>query len=212
MQTLDRAAADRLLTTTRAVRRRLDLSAPVDDQDIRESLAVAVQAPTGNSAQDWRFVVVTDAHSRARVGELYGEAYRERVARRAPVEPGTYDGSVLGRVRNSSAYLAQVMGQVPVLVLACLETEVPPCSGGPEAARFYASIYPAVWNLQLALRVRGYGSCLTTVGLGRATQIGQALDLPSTWNQCALMPVARTLGSTFSPAPRSPLESVVRWV
>lgn len=208
----DIAAADHLLTTTRAVRRRLDLQAPVDEQEIRDALAVAVQAPTANSAEEWRFVVITDGVARSRVGELYGEAYRARVAHRPALSPDTPDTTNLQRVRDSSAYLAEVMGQVPVLILACLAAEVPDRSDGAYTARFYASIYPAVWNLQLALRARGYGSCLTTVGLAKTAEIQQVLDLPTSWTQCALLPVARTVGRDFKPAPRGPLASVVRWV
>lgn len=204
--------ADQLLTTTRAVRRRLDLDAPVDLEEIRQALAVAVQAPTGNSAEDWRFVVITDADKRATVGALYGQAYRERLAGREPVSPQSPEAQSLQRVRDSSAYLAEVMGRVPVLVLACLEAPIPERCGGPEAARFYASVYPAVWNLQLALHARGYGSCLTTVGLGRAREIQQVLDLPNSWAQCALVPVARFRGTGFTPARRGPLDAVVRWV
>src|SRR5690606_9026133 len=42
---------DQLLSTTRAVRKRLDLTRPVDLDLVRECLELAVQAPTGGNSQ-----------------------------------------------------------------------------------------------------------------------------------------------------------------
>ena len=60
MAEFDIRQTDRLLTTTRAVRKRLDLSRPVDPAVVLECLRVATQAPTGSNAQKWRWMVVTD--------------------------------------------------------------------------------------------------------------------------------------------------------
>ena len=63
---------DRLLTTTRAVRKRLDLQRPVEPEVIQECIRIAIQAPTGGGyAQQWRWLVVTDPGKRARLAELY---------------------------------------------------------------------------------------------------------------------------------------------
>ena len=53
-------SADEVLTTTRAVRKRLDFDRPVEMEVIRECLQVALQAPSGSNSQDWQFLVVTD--------------------------------------------------------------------------------------------------------------------------------------------------------
>src|SRR6516162_5055943 len=63
---------DRLLTTTRAVRKRLDLQRPVEPEVIQECIRIAIQALTGGGyAQQWRWLVVTDPGKRARLAELY---------------------------------------------------------------------------------------------------------------------------------------------
>ena len=62
---IDVAATDALLTTTRAVRRRLDLDRPVPRELVLECVSIAQQAPTGGNSQGWGFVVVTDEDKRA---------------------------------------------------------------------------------------------------------------------------------------------------
>src|SRR5262245_13733506 len=69
--TVDRASADKLLTTTRSVRKRLDLTRPVPAQLIRECIEIATQAPTGSNAQEWGFVVVTDPAKRQAIADYY---------------------------------------------------------------------------------------------------------------------------------------------
>ena len=67
----DLSETDRLLSTTRAVRKRLDLDRPVDPEVILECLRLAVQAPTGSNSQTWRWMVITDPDKRARIAEAY---------------------------------------------------------------------------------------------------------------------------------------------
>ena len=69
---MDIATVDELLTTTRAVRKRLDLTRPVGRDVILECIQLAMQAPTGSNAQDWRWLVITDADKRAAIADIYG--------------------------------------------------------------------------------------------------------------------------------------------
>ena len=71
---------DELLSTTRAVRRRLDLSRPVEREVLEECLRLAQQAPSGSNEQKWHFVVVTDSAKRAAVGELWREGGKRYLA------------------------------------------------------------------------------------------------------------------------------------
>lgn len=200
----DLAETDRLLSTTRAVRKRLDLSRPVERDVIVECLRLATQAPTGSNAQRWRWVVVTDPDKRAKLAELYragGEAYF-RATRHAAGDPQ------LRRVRESARYLVEVMHRVPVLVIPCQLGRV---TDVKQAAAFFGSIHPAVWSFQLALRSRGLGSVWTTFHLAHEAEAARLLNIPDDVTQAAMLPVAYTIGTDFRPAKRRPVEELTYW-
>ncbi|MCW2495328.1 nitroreductase family protein [Jatrophihabitans sp.] len=204
---------DELLTTTRSIRRRLDLQAPVDLSEITAALSTALHAPSGSNEQSWRWIVITDPAVRTRLGALYLEAFHERRARTAPLVATTEapDDTRL-RVMRSAAYLAENIGAAPVLVVPCVRPYMPPHPADTELIRatLYASIYPAVWNFQLALRTRGYGTCLTTLHLMRHAEAAELLGIPAGWTQSCLLPVARIKGENrFNAAERAPLDSVM---
>ena len=71
---VDLAASDALLSTTRAVRKRLDFSRPVPREVITDCIRLAQQAPTASNSQTWRWIVVDDAGLRAKIADLYCEA------------------------------------------------------------------------------------------------------------------------------------------
>lgn len=211
---------DVVLTTTRAVRRRLDFDRPVPRGTLLECLELALQAPTGGNAQDWRFVVVGDPAVRTAVGALYRECF-ERYVREplaagldAPAARGRLDTSAaVERLLAGAAYLAENIGRAPWLVLACATRPNPerePETAGTVAA-VYGSVFPAVWSFCLALRSRGLGSIITTLHLNRERDLGALLGVPDGVTQCCLVPVAYTLGEDFRRAPRRPLEEVVYW-
>ena len=157
---LDLTIVDRLLTTTRSVRKRLDLRRPVDPALVERAIEVAVQAPTGSNSQGWHFVVVTDATKRARIGELYRRAFEAYVnmpnAFRDALAPDDPRAQQLPRIVDSAMYLAQHLHEVPVHVIPCVDGRVE--NAGPVVqASQYGSILPAVWSLMLALRARGSG-------------------------------------------------------
>ncbi len=95
---MDISSVDELLSTTRAVRKRLDLSRPVEREVILECLRLAVQAPTGGDSQDWRWVVVTDADKRAAIAEIYNSVGAEYLAQQGQYREGTAGAARLRRV------------------------------------------------------------------------------------------------------------------
>ena len=155
---------EHLLTTTRSARKSLDLDAPVDIDDIRESLRVGLQAANGSNQQSWRWLVVTDAELREQLAGLYRDAYLLRVG-------GQMLGDLLptgtpeGRLMSSTEWLVENLAKVPVLVILCYQPYLPRIDGDESfyQATLYGSIFPAVWNFQLALHARGYGTCVTTL-------------------------------------------------
>jgi nitroreductase len=201
----DLSVTDELLTTTRSVRRRLDLTRPVEPRLILECIDIAQQAPTGSNSQRWHFVVVTDPRKRAKLAELYrevGAGYLAQ-ARAAAADPQTI------RVYDSAMYLADVLARVPVHVIPCLRGEPP--ATGRAAAGYYANIMPAVWSFMLAARSRGLGTVWTTMTLARADEVAALLDMPKDVTQIALIPVGYYTGERFSPAARPAPETITSW-
>jgi nitroreductase len=197
----DLTTVDRLLTTTRSVRKRLDLTRPVPLGVIRECLELALQAPTGSNAQTWRWVVVADSGKRRALAELYRNPPLDRPQRSPPHEPDVADSPQQSRVMASARFLVEHMDEVPVLVVPCILD-----TGG--AAGWAPSIYPAVWSFILALRSRGLGSTITTVHLYREPEAADLLGIPEGYVQACLLPVAYYSGDQFKPAVRRPIREV----
>ncbi len=209
MTELDRATVDHLLTTTRSVRLRLDLDRPVDPALVDECLTLALQAPNGSGHELWRFVVVTDAAVRAQVGALYRRASESYVASLRAADP---DLDETTRTFRSSSRLWHHLGDVPVLLVPCLEREpwhLTSEARGYVDASVYGTIFPAVWSFQLACRSRGLGTCFVTSVLKLEDELREVLAIPSHFAIGGLVAVAHTSG-TFSPAPRRPLDEMRR--
>lgn len=210
------ADVDHLLTTTRSARQSLDLEAPVDLQVIRDCLRIGFQAANGTNQQSWRWLVITDADLRRRIGELYREAYLHMtggamVSGSFPVE------DPLGRILSSTEWLVEHLGEVPLLVLPCYEPSLPRFADDDsfQRATLYGSVFPAVWNFQLALHRRGYGTCVTTMHLLRERDVRSLLAIPDSFVQACLLPVGKLrAGRNFTVAARRPVEEVAcldRW-
>ncbi|HEX2026923.1 MAG TPA: nitroreductase family protein [Nitriliruptorales bacterium] len=206
-------SVDELLTTTRAVRRRLDLSRPVDPELIRECLQLAIQAPTAANRQDWHFVVVTDPEQRAGLAELYHDSWRQYRAGRSAGALSDDEGeraAVMRRVARSAQHLAEHLHEVPVHLIPCIARR--PTDSVRSQSSLWGSIVPAAWSFMLAARSRGLGTTWTTLHLRYEREAAQLLDIPhDEVTQAALIPVAHYTGEDFSPAPRQPLDEVVHW-
>lgn len=206
---------DELLTTTRAVRKRLDFDRPVEPEVIKECLNVAIQAPTGSNAQSWHFVVVTDKAKREAISEIYRKAFD--LYRTMPIAAGNMfqdDPSRAGqqnRVMDSAEFLAANMHRIPVLVIPCIQAKYNP-KGPLPAGTHFASLYPAAWSFMLAARARGLGTSLTTLHLMYEEEVATLLGIPyDTISQGMLIPTGYTKGTDFKPSKRIPLDQVVHF-
>lgn len=206
MDTFDLRETDRLLTTTRTVRRRLDLTAAIDMDEVRDALRVALQAPSNSNRQAWRWILITDPDVRGQVAAIYRRAYDELASPASVAAPSGQEAR--DRLVASTDHLAQVLDRVPLLVIPCVLDRLAPDAPTRKAANLFGGIYPAVWSLQLALRSRGYGSALTTMHLAYEAEVAGILGIPETVTQVGLLPVARFTGDSFRPADRSPVENV----
>ncbi|MEU7571917.1 nitroreductase family protein [Micromonospora sp. NPDC049240] len=209
---------DDLLTTTRTVRKRLDLTRPVPMDLVRECLEIALQAPSGSNRQGWHWLVVTDPGVRSAIGGFYRRAVESYLASEGSAARLFVDeperAAVQRRVGESVAWLGDRMGQVPVLLIPCLRL-----SGGGELppgnqAGLWGSLLPAAWSFMLAARARGLGTAWTTLHLAYEAEVAELLGLPADVRQAALIPTAYYTGDTFRPAKRQPLDEVLhvdRW-
>src|SRR5574337_1191079 len=212
---MDLETIDHFLTTTRSVRKRLDLTRPVPRGLIERCIDIALQAPTGSNAQGWQFVIVTDAHKRAQIADLYRrgfELYRQLNDSAPPpqLHPDDPRYRQTLRIVDSAEYLAEHLHEVPVHVIPCIEGRVEE-AGVLAQASIYGSILPAVWSFMLALRVRGVGAAWTTLHLMFEQQTAEILGIPSGITQTALLRVAYFTGKDFKPAKRLPARDHLHW-
>jgi nitroreductase len=205
--TFDLDTVDRLLSTTRAVRKRLDLDRPVPRDVVLECLRLSVYAPNASNAQRWRWLLVEDPARRAAIGEWY------RANLSPPMEAllaqRRASGDAAG-VRHSESvlHLGAIFDQVPMIAVVCIEgrIEEDPTLNG--ATWLLGSVYQAVWSFQLALRSRGLGSTFTTAHVLFESELRQLLGVPDEFSVVTMLPVAYTIGTDFRPAPRRPIEDV----
>jgi nitroreductase len=194
----DLATVDKLLTTTRSVRKRLDFSRSVPLEVVAECLRMALQAPTGSNFQGWRWLVVVDPEIRRGLANLY----QNPPSRLPSIDPARYASAQQQRMLDSARFLMGHIDEVPVLVVPCIEREA------GAAAGWAPSIYPAVWSFILALRSRGLGSVITTAHLYREAEAAALLGVPDGYAQACLLPVAYYTGTDFMPAARQSLVDV----
>jgi len=204
----DLQETDRLLSTTRAVRRRLDLERPVEREVILDCIRLSQQAPTASNTQKWRWMVVMDPEKRKALGEIYGRGKQFIEQAKAQVDA---DDAQTHRVYDSAAWLLDHIGEAPALVIPCVEGRVPDGAPSGMAAAVYGSIYPAMWSFQLALRSRGLGSTLTTIHLFFEKEVADLLGMPEDVMQVALLPVAYTKGTDFKIAKRPPPDEITHF-
>jgi nitroreductase len=198
---------DELLSTTRAVRKRLDLTRPVEREVLEECLNLAQQAPTAGFAQNWHFVVVTDADKRAALGELWRRSGTPYLEKRLA---GATDPRV-SRITESVQHLIEHIHEVPVHVIPVVEGRTDGQPGAIQASR-WGSIIPAAWSFMLAARARGLGTAWTTFHLRYEQEAAEILGIPyEQYMQAALIPVAYTIGTDFKPGRRLPLDTMVHW-
>ncbi len=173
-------SSDELLSTTRTVRKRLDLTRPVEPELIRECVELATQSPTGGNAS-------------------------------APAPQDPQLARTAERIRDSSWYLAEHMGDVPVLVVPCIRGRLESAPSVVQAST-WGSILPAVWSFMLAARSRGLGTAWTTLHLLHEKEAAELLGIPyEKFTQAALIPLAHTAGTDFKLGPRKSLDEVLHW-
>lgn len=205
----DLASIDYILETTRSVRKRLDLTRRVDPDVVMKCLEIALQAPSASNSQNWKWVIVTDAEKKVKIGDFYKQSFNDYVASSIKNSPGNNQPSTdQMKLASSATYLAEHMGEVPMMVFACIPS---PGTDRIMGASLYGSIMPAAWSLMLALRARGIGAAWTTLHLSYEKEINEILGIPDYMTTAVLLPIAYFTGKTFRKAKRIPTSELVYW-
>ncbi len=199
--------ADEVLTTTRAVRKRIDFDRPVERAVIEECVEIALQAPTGSNTQGWRWMFVTDPDKKATIAELYRANFYPYISQsdNASDDQGS-------RILSSAKYMAKRLHEVPVMAIPCIAGRMGPGASSFEQASAWGSILPAVWSFCLALRERGLGSSWTTLHLPNEAETAELLGIPyDRYTQVGLFPIGYTVGTDFKVASREPASRWIHW-
>ena len=209
-------SVDEILTTTRTVRKRLDLSRPVPRAVVEDCMTLALQAPNGSNNQAFEFVIVEDAALRAKVADIYRQGMQHFIDMIA-ANPSIYSAHDVGRSHRreemsiSTAYLNDHMHEVPLLLIPILHGRMETQNVFYQAS-LWGSVWPVTWNLMLALRSRGLGTALTTVHLWKEREMADLLGIPfGQYTQVGLIPVAYTIGTDFKRGQRVPAAEVMHW-
>jgi nitroreductase len=206
--------AEQVLTTTRAVRKRLDFDRPVDRGLLRDCVRVALQAPAASNRTLVRFVIVTDPDVRAALGRVYAECYaqyRDSPGYIGNALPGD-DPATQERSASSADMLGERMGDAPALVLGCVEARLPESAPRSAAMGLAGLAVPAMWSFMLAARARHLGTAWTSMHLTRERDVAELVGIPhDEVTQVCLTPVAHTIGTEFRPARRPDPDDVIHW-
>ena len=202
---------DELLTTTRAVRKRLDVTRPVEKSVLEECLSIAQQAPSASNRQHWHFVVTTDPGQRAALANVYRKGRATMLASRlAEAKTDAERADVRERMAAPDAF-SDKLAQVPVHVVPCIEGRTDGKSMLQQAGR-WTTIAPATWSFMLAARARGLGTVWTSFHLIFEREAADLLGIPyEDVMQTALVPLAYTKGTDFKPAIRPDPDTVIDW-
>jgi nitroreductase len=206
---------EQVLTTTRNVRRRLDMTREVPRELIEECAQVAMEAPIACNGFYPHFVVVDDRAKKAALAPLYKRAWDVYVPMPISAPNLHFDDPLHDaqqpRVTTSATYLAEHMADVPALVIPCVTPRV---DGFPMwiQACLWGSVLPQAWSFMLAARARGLASAWTQIHIQFEQECAEILgiDYP-TVQQAALIAVAYPLGENFKAAYREPIQKFTHW-
>lgn len=208
-------SAEYVLTTTRSVRKRLDLGKPVSRDVVEQCLDMAFQAPNGSNLNTWKWVLVDDPEKIARIGELYRQSMEDHIATLGDATGASYAGADIPNfdgISDSVAHLCEHMGEVPVIAFPLMAGRAEKATRLFDQAGMWGSILQSVWSFFLALRTKGMASAWTTVHLYREQEFAELLGIPyKKYTQVGLFPVAYTIGTDFKKAWRKPVQEVVSW-
>jgi nitroreductase len=203
---------DEILTTTRAVRKRLDVTRPVPRAVLEECLELALQAPNGSNRNDWRWIIVDDRAMVKKLADEYRAAMGVLHSGAAP-SPRYLSGNVPreDKILDSAFALVEKLDDMPAIMIPLMPGRIEG-TGVVEQASMWGSIVQAGWSFMLALRSRGLGSLWSTVTSRREKEIAELLGIPyQEYTKVGFFPIAYTIGTDFRKAWRKPVAEVLSY-
>ena len=197
MEDLNRADIDFALSSTRSVRKKLDFSRPISEEDLIACINTAVQAPTGIIGENWRFLILTDKKRKSDVAKLYREILLQISKSRGIT------------LKSSHLALMDRLHEIPCMIFVLAIGE--PGNSVSEQVGFFGSILPAAWSMMVAMRARGIGTTWTSLLTSKSAEIAKILNIPEGVTQTVMFPAAYTLGAVLKPAVRKSAEDVIYW-
>jgi nitroreductase len=195
-------AVDAALTTTRAVRKRLDLEREVSEELILACVDIAEQAPSGGNVGSRRWIVVRDPAVKAQLAEVYMASAGRWMAKTRDQLAGS--GTDQERTMASAAYLAEHLAEVPAIVIPTIIGRHD-SSGRPG---LFDSVIQAAWSFCVAMRARGLGTAWVTALFADEPAVKELLGIPEHMTEIVMLPVAWTKGTDFQLAARNPARTI----
>lgn len=196
------------MSTLRAVRKLR--SDPIPDDVLNRVFEAATFAPSGGNRQPWRMIAVREQASKDALADLYKTKWAEFAGSYKKAFEGLPDDERAAEERTLVAgdYLADHLGQAPVLVIVCFNPKLMAITdAGLDRISVVGggSIYPAVENMLLAARAEGLGCVLTTLLCMEEDKVKALLDIPKGWSTAAMIPLGYPVGRGHGPIKRLPV-------
>jgi nitroreductase len=195
-------AVDVALTTTRAVRKRLDLGRSVDEEVILDCIDIAEQAPTGGNLGSRRWLVIRDPERKQQLADIYMQSVGGWMLKARDALAGS--GTEQERMMSSAAYLAEHLAQVPAMVIPTIIGR----HDGSGRPGLFDSVVQAAWSFCVAMRARGLGTAWVTAVFADESKVKEAFGIPDHMTEIVMLPVAWTKGTDFKQAPRHPAREI----
>ena len=215
---VDLVNSDKLLTTTRGVRKRLDFEKTVERAVIEESMAVALQAPSAGDIYPVEFVVVTDPDRRKTMGDIYCDAHLPYLDE---LDLTALPGLTADDLTKAKGHIDMIRWHTENVYRAPFHVHVvgkgrygtEPEQPDFQQASFYGCILPPAWSFMLALRARGVGSSWCTIHIQEPfhTRTREVLGLPDDYSLGVFLPCGYYTGKDFKPAQRPAVAEILHW-
>ena len=183
---------------------------PVSDQDLDIILEAARQAPSGENAQPWRFIIVKDAETRKRLGTLAGGGSGRRfTAEFVTKKMQERFSSLEDEAKKRAAFEKLTSGQVSAF-LAGAPVNIVVC-GKKDVWDMPYDTAAAIENMLLVVTALGLGACWVIapcMDIRDEERVKALLGVPEGFKAVSIISVGHPT-RPHRPRPRIPIKDLV---